>query len=114
MEKSSTATLECEDIKTRLQNDDEDSIPLADDDVSASVLGTVFLLKKVVMGGKKRQNLSIWLQNSVGDSRRQKEVKEVKGRYMRQSGAMGHKKGHKKVKGGKGSQKEANTLSICI
>lgn len=38
MEKSSTATLECEDIKTRLQNDDEDSIPLADDDVSASVL----------------------------------------------------------------------------
>ena len=54
MEKSSTATLECEDIKTRLQNDDEDSIPLADDDVSASVLGTDFLLKKVVMGGKKR------------------------------------------------------------
>ena len=69
MEKSSTATLECEDIKTRLQNDDEDSIPLADDDVSASVLGTVFLLKKVVMGGKKSQNLSIWLQNAVGDSR---------------------------------------------
>ena len=58
MEKSSTATLECEDIKTRLQNDDEDSIPLADDDVSASVLGTVFLLKKVVTGGKKRQKLS--------------------------------------------------------
>ena len=58
MEKSSTATLECEDIKTRLQNDDEDSIPLADDDVSASVLGTVFLLKKLVMGGKKRQKLS--------------------------------------------------------
>ena len=78
MEKSSTATLECEDIKTRLQNDDEDSIPLADDDVSASVLGTDFLLKKVVMGGKKRQNLSIWLQNAVGDSRRQKEVKKVK------------------------------------
>ena len=71
MDKSSTATLECEDIKTRLQNDDEDSIPLADDDVSASVLGTVFLLKKVVMGGKKRQNLSIWLQNAVGDSRPQ-------------------------------------------
>ena len=69
MEKSSTATLECEDIKTRLQNDDEDSIPLADDDVSASVLGTVFLLKKVVIGGRKRQNLSIWLQNAVGDSR---------------------------------------------
>ena len=70
MEKSSTATLECEDIKTRLQNDDEDSIPLADDDVSASVLGTVFLLKKVV----------IWLQNAVGDSRWQKELNEVKGR----------------------------------
>ena len=103
MEKSSTATLECEDIKTRLQNDDEDSIPLADDDVSASVLGTVFLLKKVVMGGKKRQNLSIWLQNSVGDPRRQKDIKEVKGRYMRQSEDI------KRVKGGKGSQKEANT-----
>ena len=47
MEKSSTATLECEDIKTRLQNDDEDSIPLADDDVSASVLGMIFLLKYI-------------------------------------------------------------------
>ena len=36
MEKSST--LECEDIKTRLQNEDDDSIPLADDDGSVSVL----------------------------------------------------------------------------
>ena len=32
-------SLQCEDIRSRLQNDDEeDSIPLADDDVSASVL----------------------------------------------------------------------------
>ena len=93
MEKSSTATLECEDIKTRLQNDDEDSIPLADDDVSASVLGTVFLLKKVVIGCKKWQNLSIWLQNAVAEG----------GRYMRQSEDI------KRVKGGKGKQKEANT-----
>ena len=77
MEKSSTATLECEDIKTRLQNDDEDSIPLADDDVSASVLGTVFLLKKVVIGGRKRQNLSIWLQNAVGDSRPHSQLDSI-------------------------------------
>ena len=47
MEKSSSATLECEDIKTRLQNDDEDSIPLADDDVSASVLGPIYLLNRL-------------------------------------------------------------------
>ena len=53
MEKSSVATLECEDIKTRLQNDDEDSIPLADDDVSASVLGTVFLLNLAKSGNGK-------------------------------------------------------------
>ena len=64
MEKSSTATLECEDIKTRLQNDDEDSIPLADDDVSASVLGTVSLLNLAQIGNgrqkkeKRMQNLS--------------------------------------------------------
>ena len=50
MEKSSAATLECEDIKTRLQNDDEDSIPLADDDVSASVLGRVSLLNMAKSG----------------------------------------------------------------
>ncbi len=36
MEKPSA--LECEDIKTRLQDLDEDSIPLADDDASAEVV----------------------------------------------------------------------------
>ena len=91
MEKSSTATLECEDIKTRLQNDDEDSIPLADDDVSASVLGTVFLLKKVVIGGRKRQNLSIWLQNAVGDSRphSQLDTSFFKSIWTRSHGSQG-------------------------
>ena len=62
MEKSSTATLECEDIKTRLQNDDEDSIPLADDDVSASVLGTVSLLN-LAKSGNGRQKKEKRMQN---------------------------------------------------
>ena len=70
MEKSSTATLECEDIKTRLQNDDEDSIPLADDDVSASVLGTVSLLNLAQIGNgrqKKEKGCKICQKNIIAD-----------------------------------------------
>ena len=70
MEKSSAATLECEDIKTRLQNDDEDSIPLADDDVSASVLGTVSLLNLAKCGNgsqKKEKRVQNLLKNIIPD-----------------------------------------------
>ena len=73
MEKSSTATLECEDIKTRLQNDDEDSIPLADDDVSASVLGRVSLLNMAKSGNgwqKKEKGCRICQKNIIADFRK--------------------------------------------